>query len=243
MLFVTKRCKPPYLLLGISVLLALVITLCNFTTFAIASDADLKKSPVIILDAGHGGFDSGATSGSVVEKDINLQIALKLRDTLAFQGYTVIMTREQDTSTESEGKNLSQRKKSDMRNRLKLINDHPNAIFLSIHQNSYQSANKGSQLFYKKKNAEGELLAKCIQQTIRANLQPESHREHKPSGKEYFLLENSTTPGVLIECGFISNSEELAKLKDSSYQQQLALCIYQGLCTYLEQSSQWQESR
>ena len=67
--------------------------------------------------------------------------------------------------------------------------------------------------------------------------------QHKPSGKEYFLLENSTTPGVLIECGFISNAEELAKLKDNSYQQQLALCIYQGLCTYLEQSSQWQESR
>ena len=95
----TSLCRRACRASGVQTRVNTCLLYTSFTTFAIASDADLKKSPVIILDAGHGGFDSGATSGSVVEKDINLQIALKLRDTLAFQGYTVIMTREQDTST------------------------------------------------------------------------------------------------------------------------------------------------
>ena len=225
------------LILGLSVCVSVGAAFLNFRSFASEQDTAVKKRPAVIIDAGHGGFDPGASSQGIDEKNINLQIALTLRDVLTFQGYDVYMTRETDISTDTEGDGAPSKKKSDMHNRLKLIESHPDAIFLSIHQNAFQSSNKGSQVFYNKKNAEGELLAECIQETIKQNLQTDSHRMHKPSGSEYYLLNQSKNPGVLIECGFISNAEERQKLQDPEYQKQLAFCIYQGMLQYVERSA------
>lgn len=204
-----------------------------------------KSSPVsvtsadgihtVILDPGHGGFDGGATGiGGVVEKDINLQIALKLRDILKVNGFEVIMTRETDDGTHDQGSTISQKKKSDMRNRLKLINGTPNAVTISIHQNLFeQSQYSGAQMFYGKKNSESKLLAQSIQESFVTNLQKDNKREIKEAGKDLYLMYYAETPIVLAECGFISNPIESALLSDDTYQNKVAFTIFSGLMNYL----------
>lgn len=207
----------------------------NKTTFVSSSAAE---KPVIILDAGHGGEDGGAVSydGATNEKDINLAVALKLKDFLTAGGFEVITVREDDISVCDEGLNtVKKRKTSDIKNRLKLINENSSAIFISIHQNHFtESKYSGTQIFYGRKNPASEVLASSIQQTFRQLLQPDNMREHKLSGREIYLLYNAENPSVMVECGFLSNAEECEKLKDNSYQNEVAFTIYAGLMKYIE---------
>lgn len=194
----------------------------------------------IVLDAGHGGMDGGAVGvNQVVEKHINLSIALKLRDLLEVSGFDVIMTRETDVSLHDPAiTGVAQKKRSDMYSRLKLIEENPDAIFISIHQNKFeQSQSNGSQVFYGTKNSDSEILAASVQSSIRELLQKENKRETKPSGKEFFLLYNPEIPAIMVECGFISNPEECAKLVTDSYQDQIAFAIMNGVFDYLGNQS------
>lgn len=199
---------------------------------SLMTDADGMATQKIILDPGHGGIDGGAVGvDGVVEKDINLVISLKLRDLLTAQGYEVIMTHEEDRSIHDEGvTGVGKQKKSDMYNRLAIIEENPDAIVLSIHQNLFEQAKySGAQMFYGKNNPSSKELAQAIQDSIAALVQPDNTRAIKPGGKDLFLLYRTENPIVLVECGFLSNREEAALLQNEEYQMKLALAIYCGL--------------
>lgn len=189
---------------------------------------NIKKT--VILDAGHGGFDGGASAGDVLEKDINLKIALFLADHLKLSGYDVILTREDDSATNDEGERIRSKKISDMKNRLALMKSYPDAFFVSIHLNKYSDSQpKGTQVFYSQKTTESKLLAQSIQQTVKELLQSDNHREIKPATRDTYLLYNAPIPAVIVECGFLSNPAELALLKTEEYQKKMAFAVYCGI--------------
>jgi N-acetylmuramoyl-L-alanine amidase len=198
---------------------------------------DIEQLPVIVLDAGHGGMDGGATgSGGLMEKEINLAITLKLRDMLAACGFTVVLTREDDRSIHDEGiSGIRRQKTSDMRNRLAIVEQHsPNVIFLSIHQNKFQdSSSHGAQIFHSPNNADSERLARILQDTIIEMVQPENTRDIKRAGKNLFLMYEAKCPAVLIECGFLSNITDTRNLTNPEYQKDLAFSIMVSLLRYL----------
>lgn len=199
-----------------------------------STNSNSTKS-VIIIDAGHGGFDGGAVAGDgTIEKDINLNIALAVGELLAFGGYDVVLTRDTDTGTEDDAsKPIQTRKVSDLKNRLALMSKYDNAVFVSIHLNKFNSsAAHGAQVFYSPTFSESQELGQCIQQSVKNLLQPENERKIKKATKSTYLLYNATAPAVIVECGFLSNSEELKKLKDYDYQQQMAFAVYCGINDY-----------
>lgn len=201
---------------------------------AVSMTPDL--TPAIVLDPGHGGFDGGAVCGQVVEKDINLGISLKLRDMFRVCGYRVVLTREEDVSTAdpSAGNSTRKRKVSDMHNRLKLMQSHANAIFISIHQNKFQQSKYyGAQVFYSPNHPGSQNLAQKTQDAFKGLLQPENQREIKKAGSELFLLYNAKQPAVLVECGFLSNPQECQKLTQQDYQRQVALTVLSAVSAYL----------
>ncbi|MDR1466830.1 MAG: N-acetylmuramoyl-L-alanine amidase [Oscillospiraceae bacterium] len=192
--------------------------------------------PSVILDAGHGGGDSGAVSPEgVFEKDINLSISKILKDMFLSSGFTVIMTREDDVSIHDKNlKTFRQKKISDLNNRLKFTKiNQQNSILVSIHQNKFsQKTSNGAQIFYSNNDNRSQDLAMCIKQTINTMIQPNNKRNIK-GDNNIFLLKNSKIPSVIVECGFLSNPEEANKLTDINYQKQIAFCIY---CAFIEYS-------
>ncbi len=195
---------------------------------AASHSESIKKT--VILDAGHGGFDGGASAGDVLEKDINLKIALFLADHLRLSGYDVILTREDDSATNDEGDRIRSKKISDMKNRLVIMKSYPDAFFVSIHLNKYSDSQpKGTQVFYSQKTEESKLLAQSIQQTVKELLQSDNHREIKPATRDAYLLYNAPIPAVIVECGFLSNPAELALLKTEEYQKKMAFAVYCGI--------------
>lgn len=212
-------------------------TIENKVQAKIAS-ADISSSierPQVALDAGHGGMDGGCVSvNGVSEKGLNLDIALTERELLNIMGYDVTMTREDDVSIYDEGvEGLSKQKQSDMKNRLAVFED-CEGIALSIHQNQFtDSRYSGAQMFYSRRNSEGERLAASMQRQFVSLLQPENERETKPMDDELYLLDKTDTPAVMIECGFLSNPEEAAKLEDGSYRRQVAFTVMTGVLDYM----------
>lgn len=191
---------------------------------------------VVIIDAGHGGFDGGAVADDgTMEKDINLKTALKLNDLLLLNGYDTIMIREDDVSVEES--NAKNKKKSDIHQRLNVAHQCQQAIFLSIHQNSFvQRKSHGAQTFYGIKNDKSLLLAEIIQKNIINLVQTDNTRAIKKADKNLFLLTNIKNPCVLIECGFITNPQELIKLKDDEYQQRLMFAVMDSLDKFYEET-------
>lgn len=197
--------------------------------------ADIKNLPTVILDAGHGGFDGGAVAGDgTVEKDINLAICKKIEYQLKFNGFNVIMTRDKDTGTEDVEGSIAKRKKSDMQNRLKLMKENPEAVFVSVHLNKFTtSAARGAQVFYSPNFEAAKDMGQSIQGSIVALLQPENTRVIKKGNSSTYLLKNATVPAVIVECGFLSNSVDLANLKKDDYQSQMAFAITKGITEFL----------
>lgn len=191
----------------------------------------------VIVDAGHGGFDGGAVaSDGTIEKNINLKIALTLRRLLKQNGFCVIMTRESDVSTEdTESVIISSKKRSDLKNRLQLMKDYPDAVFVSIHLNKFTTSSAfGSQVFYSDSD-DARFLGECIQRSIVGLVQHDNMRVNKKATSSTYLLYNATVPAVLVECGFLSNKVELEKLKKRDYQDQMAFSIYCGIMEYFEE--------
>ena len=207
-------------------LLVAAITFCAAFSVCANTQDQTDYFDTVIIDAGHGGFDGGTTGGKILEKDVNLNIALNLANLMRFLGFKVILTRDGDYALNTEGSSIHDKKISDMQNRLKIIEEHNSALFISIHQNYYPGANvSGSQVFYGKLNARSQNAAKIIQENIARYLQPENNRKIKPATKDIFLLYNAKSPAVLIECGFMSNPDELNKMQDSKYTLKLCMCI------------------
>lgn len=197
--------------------------------------APLHKDMVIVIDAGHGGEDSGAVDNGLLEKDINLRIAQKLKDMLTCSGYQVVMTRDSDRSIyDSTAGTIREKKVSDLHNRVKLMNADDNRIVVSIHQNKFeQSQYWGTQIFYSPQHPQSEKLAASIRQSVVGLLQPDNKRELKKADNQIFILANAKNPAVIVECGFLSNPEEAARLSDDAYCQQMAFAVYGGIVSYL----------
>lgn len=193
-----------------------------------------EKELIVVIDAGHGGEDSGAVANSVLEKDINLEIALKLRDMLKASGIEVKMIRESDVSIyDTASGTIRERKVSDLKNRVKIVNNNKKNILVSIHQNKFeQSKYSGAQMFYSTNNDKSQILAENIRKSITGLIQPENKRELKKGGSDIYLLNKVTVPAVIVECGFISNEEEAKNLSNEEYQSKMAFSIYCGILEY-----------
>lgn len=151
------------------------------------------------------------------------------------------MTRETDVSVYDKTAQTTREKKvSDLKNRTALINSDPHQILVSIHQNKFeQSQYFGTQLFYASQQPNSEKLAESIRQSVIGLLQPDNKRELKPADNNIYILNHAEVPAVIVECGFLSNPDEAAKLSDGTYQQQMAFAICCGILSYAEQASQW----
>ena len=208
---------------------------------AVNVDADNSMNKTVIIDAGHGSPDGGTSSADgTLEKDINISIALKLKQILESMGVNCILTRTDDNGIyDSTADTIRQKKISDIKNRLRIINETENSIFVSIHQNHYSSsAYKGLQVFYSKNHPESALLADSIRLPVISYLQTDNSREIKASGSEIYLLHHSQRPSVMVECGFMSNAEETRLLKNENYQLKLAFVIAIGIRDYLINSEE-----
>ena len=196
----------------------------------------LSVPPTVVIDPGHGGADGGAVgySGSV-EKGINLDISLKLRDLLRHSGFRVVMTREDDRSIHDEGvEGIAAQKRSDLYNRLEIYQRDPSAVVVSVHMNRYEDpACSGAQIFYSPNLPASEELAAQLQSAFVRRLQPENRRTIKPAEENLFLLFHAKVPAVLCECGFLSNPEEEALLQDEDYRAKVAFTLFEGLLDYL----------
>ncbi len=207
----------------------LVIVLWSDRTVTVMSESEpLTDRRCIIIDAGHGGVDGGATSCTgILESQINLEIALRLDDLCHLLGLDTKMIRTTDISVYTEGQTISQKKVSDLKNRVKIINETPDATLISIHQNYFSDGRySGAQVFYPKDESSRQ-LAEALQQNF---IITGSTRNAKPSQGVY-LMEHIQCRGVLVECGFLSNPQEEAKLRSEDYQKRICCVIATTLST------------
>ena len=214
---------------GAVVLAAFILSMAHISKTV---NTSLSLTPIVI-DAGHGGMDSGTVGkdGSM-EKDINLDIALRLCDKFSAAGYPVYMTRTDDFKGQSWA---TYNKSADMTKRVELINSLEDAVVISVHQNSCEDASlSGAQVFYSTNNADGMRLAECIRQSICEKLQPGNSRQTKEGNDLSRILFEATPPTVIVECGFMSNENELRKLKDEGYREGMAYAIFTGTQSFLK---------
>lgn len=197
----------------------------------------INSARVVVLDAGHGGEDPGKVgNGDIYEKDINLAITGYVKKYLEQNDYQVVMTRCEDESLGTTAKGFD--KNGDMRERLSAIEGAGAKVAVSIHQNSFTDVSvKGAQVFYHEGSTAGKKLADAIQKSLWQRLAGEKKREIK-SDASYYLLKNSSIPMVIVECGFLSNPEELALLQQEDYQKKVAWAIYMGIEKFFRAGSE-----
>ena len=199
-------------------------------------DGDSSGQQVcVVVDAGHGGDDPGKIGvNQVLEKDVNLSIARKVRQYLEAQGIRVVMTREDENGLYDS--DASNKKVQDMKRRVALIEEAKPAITVSIHQNSYpEEYVHGAQVFYYDGSRDGQLLADLLQKQLVEKLDPENRRQIK-ANDSYYLLKKTDIPIVIVECGFLSNQAEAALLAQEDYQDRVAWAIHMGILQYLAES-------
>ena len=187
---------------------------------------------LVVIDVGHGADDGGKVGiNGAVEKDINLIIALRVKELLTAQGVDVVMTRENDAGLYP--KTGDNRKLRDMQKRVELINKERPALTVSIHQNSYTDERvSGAQTFYMTGSADGKRAAEILQEQMITTLVPEKERVAKENGS-YYLLKHVDGPIVIAECGFLSNAKEAELLCNKEYQEKVAWAIHLGILRYL----------
>ncbi len=203
------------------------------TVMSVKTDA-----PYVIVDAGHGSPDGGASSESgLLEKDINLSIAEKLKDLLKLCGYNVIMTRTGDEAIYDENSaTIREKKRSDIKNRVRIATSNPGAVFVSIHQNWFSDKKQnGAQIFYSPNSDGSRLLAERIRARITDMIQPDNKREIKKSDSDIYILQNVDNDAVLVECGFLSNMEEAMLLATDDYQFKLAFAVAAGIADHISE--------
>ena len=203
-------------------------------TSVIAQKIPMERKHTVIIDAGHGGEDGGATSCTgKLEKEYNLEIAMRLNDLMHLMGLHTKMVRTTDISVYTQGQTIAAKKVSDLKNRVNAVNETENGLLVSIHQNTFSDGKySGAQVFYA---AEGEsqVLAEQLQSTFCQTLNPGSNRRCKRADGVY-LMEHIEKTGILVECGFLSNVQEEAKLRSSEYQKKLSCVIAATVCNFLD---------
>lgn len=228
-----KYAHLPRILIRNAIVLAFVALICVAGNQAIntsVENVEFSGRKIVIIDAGHGGIDGGATSiTGVLESQINLEIALRLEDLFHLLGIPTKMIRRTDRSVYTQGGTISAQKVSDLKNRVQTINQTENAILLSIHQNYFSASQyAGAQAFYSPTKG-SEDLAHKLQTALIGSINAGSRRKAKKASGIY-LMEHVRCPGVLLECGFLSNPEEEAKLRNKQYQNKLC-CVVAVVCT------------
>lgn len=211
--------------------LMLIISAVGSRTVTVLSETLIndERHPVVI-DAGHGGVDGGATSCTgVLESAINLEIAIRLNDVMQLLGMKTVMIRSTDCSVHTAGESIAAKKVSDLKNRVKTVNQTENALLISIHQNYYSDSRySGAQVFYAKTEGSAALANK-LQSAFVSMLNPGSNRKAKEASGIY-LMDNISVTGILVECGFLSNTQEEQRLRDEVYQKKLC-CVIAGVCS------------
>ncbi len=210
----------------ISLIAGLAVLNRNLEEQVSSAKITVRKNTVV-LDAGHGGGDPGKVGvGDVVEKEINLQIAKKVKQLLKKEKVKVIMTREEDTML--AGEESTGTKVADMKERVRIINEETPQLAVSIHQNSYQDAVvHGAQVFYYSGSSEGENAAKIMQNAL-LSIDEDNTRQAK-ANDTYYLLKRTDVPTIIVECGFLSNAEDAKNLCDEKYQDNVAEAICDGI--------------
>ncbi len=191
-----------------------------------------NRERCVVIDAGHGGDDPGKVGiNNALEKDVNLKIALQVKEFLEAQDVRVVLTRENGDGLYDSG--ASNKKVQDMKRRIALIEEHNPLVTVSIHQNSYpEEAIHGAQVFYYTGSKEGEELAQTIQKQLVEKLDPDNKRQVK-ANDSYYLLKKTSTPIVIVECGFLSNKQEADLLCTEEYQEAVAWAIHMGILQFL----------
>lgn len=223
------------LLFYCSVILLFLVgtTIGNQAVSVFSERIPVVRKHCIVIDAGHGGEDGGAVSCTgKSESSYNLQIALRLNDLLHLMGMQTIMIRSTDTSVYTAGNTIAQKKVSDLKHRVNIINQNPNAILISIHQNTFPDAQyHGAQVFYAKSPG-SETLAKKLQESFLHTINQGSRRKEK-QGSGIYLLDKAAIPGVLVECGFLSNPAEETLLLKPTYQKNICSIIASAAVRFL----------
>ncbi len=214
--------------------------LCAVMLFAafseLAQSVETQRAPslrpCVTVDAGHGGFDGGATApDGTQEKTLNLAVAQPLGTMLTLCGWDVTMTRTDDTALSGENGSIRERKVSDMNGRLELYEEAD--INIAIHQNMFSSPQShGAQVFYSVNHPFSKSLAQSVREELVRSIQPDNTREIKAGNRTIFLLHKTTKPTVLVECGFLSNAAELKELQSEEYQQRMAFAVACGTMRY-----------
>lgn len=247
-IFVFNLAKHKVIKICVSLLLILTIMLSAVVGISInlygknianVYSSTLPYEKIIIIDAGHGGEDPGAVAeNGLLEKDLNLQIAYEMGKALEEKGYIVVYTRTDDRLLYKEEENIKGiRKISDLKNRCKIAERYQDSIFVSVHMNSFGSEKySGLQVYYSNKNANSRLLADAVQSRVIKDLQTSNTRATKP-GKDMYILENINNTAILIECGFLTNKDELKKLSEKEYQKQLSFSIVCGIIEYMKEKN------
>lgn len=238
-MFTKETNSSRFFLISVGIILLIFLTSSYlFATYIVNSDQTTEtyisgNNKTIIIDAGHGGEDVGAIgTNNVYEKDLNMQISIKLGDYLKAAGFNVIYTRSEDCLLYTEEQNIKgMRKIYDLKNRVAIANSYSDAIFISIHMNSFGQQNCSGLQIYHSANTASQNIASSVQNSVKSLLQPNNRRNIK-SGEGIYVLENSSIPSILIECGFISNPEECEKLCQKEYQKELCFAILCGIIEY-----------
>jgi N-acetylmuramoyl-L-alanine amidase len=202
----------------------------------LSESASISGRKTVVVDAGHGGVDGGATSCTgVLESQFNLEIAQKLNDLLNLLGINTVMIRNTDCSVYTEGETIAQKKVSDLKERVRIVNSTDNCILVSIHQNLFSDGKySGAQVFYAPTEG-SQMIAKSMQASFIKTLNPHSHRQEKKADSIY-LMQHINCPGVLVECGFLSNPQEEYLLRTKDYQQKVCCVIACTISNYLYSS-------
>lgn len=219
------------MLMGCLLLISMVIVGKEAAEYVTGRNVQARQSCVVI-DAGHGGEDPGKIGiNGTAEKDVNLRIALLVKEYLEKNDVKVVMTREDGEGLNDAG--ASNKKVQDMKRRIELIEKTAPVVAVSIHQNSYpEEYVHGAQVFYYSGSKEGQKLAERIQTQLVKKADPDNKRQIK-ANDSYYLLKKTGTPIVIVECGFLSNREEAERLCTSDYQEKIAWAIHMGILQYL----------
>lgn len=198
------------------------------------------ENKTLLIDAGHGGFDAGASANGAEEKDLNLAVALELKECAEKAGGNVVMTRSDDTSTEEKNRSDgTSAKKSDLKKRKAMAEECDADVMISIHMNKYTDPKYwGAQVFYAENSEESRFLGEAVQKKLAEVLGDGNRRAAKKSNGEIYILRNVNRPSVIVECGFLSNPEEAKKLADKDYQSKLAQAIFAGIEDFFNKSFQ-----
>ena len=222
---------PSYILVVCAFVISVVLASRSVTTMV--ENAPLHNRKCVIIDAGHGGVDGGATSCTgILESHFNLEISTRVNDLLHLLGVETKMIRTDDISVYTEGESIAAKKMSDLKERVRIVNETQCGTLVSFHMNHFSDSQyHGAQVFYA--NTEGsKQLASTMQIALKQHLDTENNRNIKKCEGVY-LMQHIQRPGILIECGFISNPEEEAKLRDPTYQKMLASVISATVASYL----------